>query len=124
MTSPPDEDTSADILRALGVLAYDGQDSEARALLAGSRVLVPADSLDDVDAPELKLALTGCAVEVFTSEERMAQALPDVQTYHLVPLGLLPAHWPERGRSLTIDPGSPDSLTLSADGVRLLLGEP
>ncbi|GAA2634715.1 SseB family protein [Streptomyces vastus] len=122
MTSPPDEDTSAGILRALGVLAYDGQDSEARALLAGSRVLVPADPLDDAEVPEL--ALTGRVVEVFTSEERMAQALPDVQTYHLVPLGLLPAHWPEGSRSLIIDPGSPDGLTLSAEGVRLLLGEP
>ena len=124
MTSPPDEDTSAGILRALGVLAYDGQDSAARALLAGSKVLVPADPLDDVDAPELKLALKGRSVEVFTSEERLVQALPDVQSYHLVPLGLLPAHWPEEGRSLTNDPGSPDSLTLSADGVRLLLGAP
>lgn len=124
MTSPPDEDTSAGILRALGVLAYDGQDSEARALLAGSKVLVPAEPLDDADAPALNLALTGRTVQVFTSEERMARALPDVQCYHLVPLGLLPAHWPEGGRSLTIDPGSPDTLKLSADGVRLLLGEP
>ncbi|MGI5192297.1 SseB family protein [Streptomyces sp. CA-288835] len=124
MTSPPDEDTSAGILRALGVLAYDGQDSEARALLAASKVLVPADPLDDADAPALTLTTTSHTVQVFTSEERMAQALPDVQTYHLVPLGLLPAHWPEGGDSLTIDPGSPDSLTLSVDGVRLLLGEP
>ncbi|MFG2028665.1 SseB family protein [Streptomyces sp. NPDC048825] len=122
MTSPSDEDTSTGILHALGVLAYDGQDGAARALLAGSEVLVPVDPLDDADAPEL--ALTGRAVEVFTSEERMARALPDVQTYHLVPLGLVPAHWPEGGRSLIIDPGSPHSLTLSADGVRLLLGEP
>ncbi|NGO41613.1 SseB family protein [Streptomyces ureilyticus] len=124
MTSPPDEDTSAGILRALGVLAYDGQDSDARALLAASKVLVPADPRDEAYASTLKLTMTGRSVEVFTSEERMALALPDVQTYHLVPLGLLPAHWPEGGRSLTIDPGSPDSLTLSADGVRLLLGEP
>ncbi|WP_328766178.1 SseB family protein [Streptomyces sp. NBC_00286] len=124
MTSPPDEDTSAGILRALGVLAYDGQDSEARALLAGSKVLVPADPLDDADAPALTLTTTSHTVQVFTSEERMVRALPDVQTYHLVPLGLLPAHWPEGGDSLIIDPGSPDSLTLSVDGVRLLLGEP
>ncbi|NGO12779.1 SseB family protein [Streptomyces sp. HC44] len=125
MTSPPDEDPATVILRALGVLAYNGQDVDARALLAGSEVLVPADPCDDeADALKLDLPLTGRTVQVFTSEERMAQALPDVQCYHLVPLGMLPAHWPEGGRSLSIDPGSPDGLTLSADGVRLLLVEP
>ncbi len=135
--NPPDEDTSTVILRALGVLAHNGQDSDARALLAGSQVLLPAapaDDTTDADATDadatdaegaltLDLPLTGRTVQVFTSEARMAEVLPDVECYRLVPLGLLPAHWPDAGLSLTIDPGSPETLTLSVDGVRLLLGE-
>ncbi|TLS43309.1 SseB family protein [Streptomyces montanus] len=141
--NPPDEDTSTVIVRALGVLAHNGQDSDARALLAGSQVLLPAapDPIDDTDAEaadadatdadathaedalKLDLPLTGRTVQVFTSEARMAEVLPDVECYRLVPLGLLPAHWPDGGLSLTIDPGSPETLTLSVDGVRLLLGE-
>jgi hypothetical protein len=143
----PDEDTSTVILRALGVLAHNGQDSDARAVLAGSQVLLPAAPVDDAtdadatdadapgadatdaedadaeDALTLDLPLTGRTVQVFTSEARMAEVLPDVECYRLVPLGLLPAHWPDAGLSLTIDPGSPETLTLSVDGVRLLLGE-
>ncbi|WP_151482327.1 SseB family protein [Streptomyces albicerus] len=125
MTSPPDEetteDTSAVILGALGVLAHDGRDRDARTLLADSLVLVPAG---DSETLKLTLPVTDHTVFVFTSEARMARFLPDVQCYHLVPLGMLPAHWPEGGRSLTIDPGSPDTLTLSAEGVRVLLGRP
>jgi hypothetical protein len=123
----PDEDTSTVILRALGVLAHNGQDGDARALLAGSQVLLPAAPADDATdaegAPRLDLPLTGRTVQVFTSEARMAEVLPDVECYRLVPLGLLPAHWPDAGLWLTIDPGSPETLTLSVDGVRLLLGE-
>lgn len=115
------EDTSDVILRALSVLAHNGLDRDARARLAGTKVLVPAD---DTETPRLTLPVTGRPVLVFTSEERMARALPNVQCYHLVPLGMIPAHWPEGGPALTIDPGSPEAVTLSAQGVLLLLGPP
>ncbi|MER6132852.1 SseB family protein [Streptomyces sp. NPDC001815] len=115
------EDTSDVILRALSVLAHNGLDGDARTRLAGTRVLVPAD---ETKTARLTLPLTGRAVLVFTSEERLARALPDVQCYHLVPLGMIPAHWPVRGRALTIDPGSPEAVTLSAEGVLLLLAPP
>ena len=115
------EDTSDVILRALSVLAHNGLDRDARTRLAGTKVLVPAD---DAETLRLTLPVISRAVLVFTSEERMAQALPDVQCYHLVPLGMIPAHWPGRGLTLTIDPGSPEAVTLSAEGVRLLLGPP
>jgi hypothetical protein len=37
---------------------------------------------------------------------------------------MIPAHWPRRGLALTIDPGSPEAVTLSVVGVHLLLGPP
>ncbi|MEU5347832.1 MULTISPECIES: SseB family protein [unclassified Streptomyces] len=114
-------DASDVILRALGVLAHNGLDGGARTRLARTEVLVPAD---DTEGRRLTLPVTGRAVLVFTSEERMAQALPDVQCYHLVPLGMIAAHWPGRGLALTIDPGSPEAVTLSVEGVHLLLGPP
>ena len=115
------DDTSDAILRALGVLAHNGLDSAARTRLAGTEVLVPAD---DTESPRLTLPVTGRAVFVFTSEERMVRSLPDVQCYHLMPLGMIAAHWPDGVLALTIDPGSPEAVTLSAEGVHLLLGPP
>jgi hypothetical protein len=128
MSGPPDDDTSEDtsdvILRALSVLAHDGWDRRARAALADTTVLVPsydADAGDGGDPLKLTLPVTERTVLVFTSEARMVHSLPDVLYYRLVPLGMLPAHWPEGDPSLTIDAGSPDGLTLPAEGVRLLL---
>ncbi|MFD9195377.1 SseB family protein [Streptomyces phaeochromogenes] len=117
----PSDDSSDVILRALSVLAHNGLDGDARTRLAGIEVLVPAP---DTETRKLTLPVIGRAVLVFTSEERMAQALPDVQCYHLVPLGMIAAHWPGRGLTLTIDPGSPEAVTLSVEGVHLLLGPP
>jgi len=122
MTGPPDEDTAAVILRALSVLACDGADSGARAALSDSAVLVPSYGADDDGDPmKLSLPVTEWAVLVFTSEARMVHSLPDVLYYRLVPLGVLPGHWPETNPVLTIDAGSPDSVTLTAEGVRVLL---
>jgi hypothetical protein len=122
MSGPPDEDTAVVILRALGVLAHDGGNEHARAALTGSHVLVPSYGDDDgADPLGLTLPVTGRTVLVFTSEARMVRRLPDVVHYCLVPLGALPAHWPERDPSLAIDIGSPDSVLLTAEGVRLLL---
>ncbi|PSM40611.1 hypothetical protein C6Y14_25595 [Streptomyces dioscori] len=132
-TDATDEDTAEVILRALGVLAHDGGDRRARATLAGSDVLIPSygpdDDSPDGDGPDddggdpmtLILPVTERTVLVFTSEARMIHSLPGVRHYCLVPLGTLPAYWPERDPSLTIDAGSPDSVMLTAEGVRTLL---
>ena len=64
-------------------------------------------------------------VPVFTSEPAMAELLPDVSRYRLVPLGALASQWPaDADLSLTIDAGSPHGLTLDAHDQRyeMLLG--
>lgn len=123
MIDATDEDTAVVILRALSVLAHDGGDRRARATLAGSDVLIPSYGPDDDggDPTTLILPVTGRTVRVFTSEARMAHALPGVRHYCLVPLGALPAYWPEGNPSLTIDAGSPESVMLTAEAVRTLL---
>ncbi|MFH8467803.1 SseB family protein [Streptomyces sp. NPDC017991] len=121
-TDATGEDTAEVILRALSVLAHDGGDRRARATLADSDVLIPSyGSDDDGDPMTLILPVTERTVLVFTSEARMVHSLPGVRHYCLVPLGTLPAYWPERNPSLTIDAGSPDSVMLTAEGVRTLL---
>ncbi|MBQ0853571.1 SseB family protein [Streptomyces sp. BH-SS-21] len=123
MTDATDEGTAEVILRALSVLAHDGGDRHARATLADSDVLIPSYGMDDDggDPIQLLLPVTERTVLVFTSEARMVHSLPGVRHYCLVPLGTLPAYWPERNPSLIIDAGSPDSVILTAEGVRTLL---
>ncbi|MFD0309284.1 SseB family protein [Streptomyces sp. NPDC127119] len=123
MIDATDEDTAEVILRALSVLAHDGGDRRARATLAGSDVLIPSYSCDDDGGDPIRLLLpvTERTVLVFTSEARMIRSLPGVRHYCLVPLGALPAYWPEGNPSLTIDAGSPESVMLTAEAVRTLL---
>ncbi|WP_328498164.1 SseB family protein [Streptomyces sp. NBC_00414] len=124
MTGAPDEDTADVILQALSALAHDGGDRHARATLADSAVLIPSYGSDaGGDSVKLILPVKERTVLVFTSEARMVHSLPDVLYYCLVPLGTLPAHWPERNPSLTIDAGSPESVMLTAEGVRVLLAD-
>jgi hypothetical protein len=63
-------------------------------------------------------------VPVFTSEVEMAELLPFVSRYRLVPLGALASQWPADELSLTIDAGSEHPLTLTSEGVRTLLARP
>ncbi|MGC5567358.1 SseB family protein [Streptomyces sp. FR-108] len=123
MIDATDEDTADVILRALSVLAHDAGDRRARAALAGTDVLIPSYGPDDDagDPTGLVLPVTGRTVLVFTSEARMVHSLPGVRHYRLVPLGTLAAYWPEGNPSLAIDAGSPDSVLLTAEGVRTLL---
>ncbi|MFJ2260808.1 SseB family protein [Streptomyces sp. NPDC087844] len=123
VTDGAGEATAEAILRALSVLAHDGGDRRARATLADSDVLIPSYGSDDDGGDPVKLILpvTERTVLVFTTEARMVHSLPHVRHYCLVPLGTLPAFWPERNPSLIIDAGSPDSVMLTAEGVRTLL---
>ena len=51
----------------------------------------------------------------------MAQLLPGIDRYRLVPLGALAAQWPTDDLSLSIDAAGELPLTLTSEGVRTLL---
>ncbi|WP_055714730.1 SseB family protein [Streptomyces torulosus] len=117
--------------QALTALALDNGDTAALDTLAGSDVLVPVpDDADDaalndptaVALPVLEQPGGEQVVPVFTSEPAMAELLPFVSRYRLVPLGALASQWPDSDLSLTIDAGSPYGLTLDAHDVGTLLG--
>ncbi|BBJ46525.1 SseB family protein [Streptomyces antimycoticus] len=126
MTSPSDENVSA-TQQALGELAADRADESALNTLANSEVLLPsAESAEETDPQAVTLPVFqqedgAQLVPVFTTPARMHQALPQIERYHLVPLGALAQGWPSEELSLTIDAGAPEAVTLSATGVRSLL---
>ncbi|MGC5567353.1 SseB family protein [Streptomyces sp. FR-108] len=116
--------------RALSVLAENAGDDAALDTLAGSDVLVPVpdDAQDETVADPTVVALpvleqpgSDPLVPVFTSEVTMAELLPSVSRYRLVPLGTLAAQWPSSDLSLSIDASTPHGLTLDSQGVRTLL---
>lgn len=133
------ENSAATAQQALSALAANGADHQALTALAGCEVLLP-----DPGAPEGDPSLNGDArraeetpsqaltlpvfeqqdgnrlVPVFTSEERLTQALPQINRYHRVPLTLLAGSWPSDDLSLAIDAGAPEAVTLTAQGVRTL----
>jgi hypothetical protein len=126
--------------QALHALAENGADRQALTMLAGCDVLLPdpgsavadpgADTGEDAGDPATEeQALTlpvfeqqdgARLVPVFTSEARMAQALPQIQRYHRVPLSVLAGSWPSDDLALTIDAGAPEAVTLTAQGVKTL----
>ncbi|MET8859786.1 SseB family protein [Streptomyces sp. NPDC059445] len=115
---------------ALDTLATNTSDTEALDTLAGSDVLVPVpDDATDADVadphavalPILDDPEGGQVVPVFTSEQELAELLPSVSRYRLVPLGALAAQWPSGDLDLIIDAASPHGLTLTSEGVRTLL---
>ncbi|MFI6275171.1 SseB family protein [Streptomyces sp. NPDC050988] len=127
------DNATAEAERALTVLAENAEDGDALDTLAGSDVLVPVpDDADDeaagdpsvVALPVIEQPGGDPLVPVFTSEVRMAELLPSVSRYRLVPLGALAAQWPSSEVSLSIDASAPHGLTLSSQGVRALLARP
>ena len=124
------DNATAEAERALSALAENAEDGNALDTLAGSDVLVPVpDDADDETAgdptvvalPVIEQPGEEPLVPVFTSEVRMAELLPSVSRYRLVPLGTLAAQWPTSDVSLSIDASSPHGLTLNSQGVRTLL---
>ncbi|MFF7882620.1 SseB family protein [Streptomyces sp. NPDC020794] len=118
---------------ALNALAENTENPLALDTLAGSEVLVPVpDDASEEDVrdptavalPVLEQPGGEQVVPVFTSEPAMAELLPFVSRYRLVPLGALASQWPTGDLSLTIDPSSPNGLTLTSEGVRTLLVRP
>ncbi|WP_328557146.1 MULTISPECIES: SseB family protein [unclassified Streptomyces] len=118
---------------ALDTLVANTEDPAALDTLAGSDVLVPVpDDATDADVadphavalPVLDQPDGGQVVPVFTSELELAELLPSVSRYRLVPLGALASQWPSGDLALTIDAASPHVLTLTSEGVRTLLVRP
>jgi hypothetical protein len=130
MEIPSNDSVTSAAERALSVLAENTEDDAALDTLAGTDVLVPVpDDTDDeavadptvVALPVLEQDGQEPLVPVFTSEMRMAELLPYVSRYRLVPLAALASQWPSGDLSLTIDASSPHGLTLDSEGVRTLL---
>ncbi|MFF9815436.1 SseB family protein [Streptomyces sp. NPDC014006] len=133
MDTPENDNTATPAQRALDALAQNTEDTAALDTLAHSDVLVPVpDDVAEEDAtnpsavalPVLEQPGGNPVVPVFTSEPAMADLLPYISRYRLVPLGALAAQWPADDLSLTIDAGSSHPLTLTSEGVRTLLARP
>ncbi|MEV6586930.1 SseB family protein [Streptomyces acidicola] len=137
MDTPSNDNTAPQAVtpaqEALTVLALNTGDRGAFDTLAESDVLVPVpDDASEEDAsdptvvalPVLEQSGGEQVVPVFTSEMEMADLLPFVSRYRLVPLGALASQWPDADLSLTIDASSPHGLTLDSEGVRTLLARP
>ncbi|MER5935944.1 MULTISPECIES: SseB family protein [unclassified Streptomyces] len=133
MDTPANDYTATPARRALDALADNTEDRAALDTLASSDVLVPVpDDVGDQDAtdpaavalPVIERPGGEPVVPVFTSEPAMAELLPYISRYRLVPLGALASQWPTEDLALTIDAGSAHPLTLTSEGVRTLLARP
>ncbi|GHH10352.1 SseB family protein [Streptomyces lanatus] len=133
MDTPAKDYTATPARRALDALADNTEDRAALDMLASSDVLVPVpDDADEADAtdpgavalPVIERPGGEPVVPVFTSEPAMAELLPYISRYRLVPLGALASQWPAEDLALAIDAGSTHPLTLTSDGVRTLLARP
>jgi len=124
--------------RALHEIASGSENVIALSTLAVSEVLLPVPAVDDYpddagegagDTPPREIQLPVYEQEdgrqlvpVFTSETRMAEALPATSRYRLVQLAALSGAWPSDELILSIDTGSEDALSISGEGVRALAG--
>ncbi|MBK3639079.1 MULTISPECIES: SseB family protein [Streptomyces] len=133
MDTPANDHPATPARQALDALAVNTDDTAALDTLAGSEVLVPvpddANPEDGADPSAVALPVLeqpggDPVVPVFTSEGELADLLPFVSRYRLVPLGALASQWPADDLSLTIDAGSDHPLTLTSEGVRTLLARP
>jgi hypothetical protein len=122
--------------RALHEIAHGSENVVALSTLAVSEVLLPVPSADDypdggpdsgelpreIQLPVYEQADGRQLVPVFTSETRMAEALPTTRRYRLVQLAALSGAWPSDDLILSIDTGSADALSISGEGVKALAG--
>jgi hypothetical protein len=122
--------------RALHEIAHGSENVIALSTLAVSDVLLPVPGAEDypedvgggaeppreIQLPVYEQEDGRQLVPVFTSETRMAQALPTTHRYRLVQLAALSGAWPSDELILSIDTGSEDALSISGEGVRALAG--
>lgn len=109
---------------AAGMAAGD-TDAVMRAV-AGSEVVVPQAPGAEGRAADGSISLPvieqdGTSyVPVFTSEQTMSEAAPDVENAVSVSAAELGANWPSEDLWLAVNPGTEDGLTLPPDAVRSL----
>ncbi|MFI0719225.1 SseB family protein [Streptomyces sp. NPDC021224] len=118
--------------RALHEIATGSENVVALSTLAVSDVLLPVPGTDEqpsgaelpreIQLPVYEQDDGRQLVPVFTSETRMAEALPTTRRYRLVQLAALSGAWPSDELILSIDTGNADSLSISGQGVRALAG--
>ncbi|MFI6007481.1 SseB family protein [Streptomyces sp. NPDC051243] len=127
MTNPHFESDASATQQALRTVAEKGADESALSTLAHSEVLVPT-ATDAMGPAPTALTLPVFEQEdgtelvpVFTTRERMEQAMPRMRRHRSVLLGALAHDWPSENLSLIIDAGTPEQLALTAHGVKALL---
>jgi type III secretion system (T3SS) SseB-like protein len=125
MTTPhADGSQPTEAAIAAGMAAGDTE-AVMRAV-ATSDVVVPQATEQADDQPEGSLSLPVIEqdgtqyVPVFTSEETMHAAAPDLDQGVTVPAAQLAANWPSDELWLAVNPGTEDGLTLPPDAVKAL----
>lgn len=123
--------------RALHEISHGSENVIALSTLAVSEVLLPvpgaaerpqepdptaAEPPREIQLPVYEQEDGRQLVPVFTSETRMAEALPATRRYRLVQLAVLSGAWPSDELILSIDTGNEDALSISGEGVRALAG--
>lgn len=124
MSQTPENSQQVESAIAAGMAAGDTE-AVMRAV-AASEVVVPqapgaAGRAEDgsISLPVIEADGTSY-VPVFTSEQTMAEAAPDVENAVSVSAAELGAHWPAEDLWLAVNPGTEDGLTLPPDAVRSL----
>ncbi|MCK9877809.1 SseB family protein [Frankia sp. Ag45/Mut15] len=115
---------------ALCRLADGENERSALGDLALADVLLPdlgddVTDLSDADGDVLQLPVAQRQdgtqfVPTFTSEQRLAAALPEVDRYRTVQIATLGRIWPSDELLLAVDPGSEAGIALPAEGLRAL----
>ncbi|ABD12466.1 hypothetical protein ThrDRAFT_02336 [Frankia casuarinae] len=115
---------------ALHRLAEGKDEWAALGDLAAAEVLLPDLGNDITDLSEEDDSLLQLPVAerqdgtqfvpTFTSEQRLAEALPEVARYRTVQVAALGRIWPSDDLLLAVDPGSEGGIALPADGLRAL----
>ncbi len=127
----PDAQQQGNAARAALRRLADGEDERtALSDLAVADVLLPdlgseIDELTATDSDVLQLPVAERQdgtqfVPTFTSETRLAAALPEVDRYRTVQIATLGRIWPSDDLLLAVDPGSEAGIALPADGLRAL----
>jgi hypothetical protein len=125
MTTPQSGDSVATETAIAAGMASNDTDAVMRAV-ASSEVVVPQSGQDDGGVPDGSLSLPvieqdGTSyVPVFTSEDTMRQAAPDIDDAVTVSAAALGANWPSDDLWLAVNPGTEGGLTLPPDAVRSL----
>ncbi|MFC4470167.1 SseB family protein [Streptomyces xiangluensis] len=131
MIAIPEAVLTAAAQEALRDLKRHGYDPSALDTLIASDVLVPlpadiaardAEDTDMMTLPVLEYPPGTQAVVVFTCEERLSDAFPDIHCYRQLQLEILAGNWPtEADLTLAIDLGHPDAVTFTSAAVRSVL---